>query len=147
MRRLPALVFCFFVLLATGSAGDSTSMKLVKDYLLARNASMEHGATPADVERVLAYYADDYIYEHPRFQARVSGKANVRQGMLSHLKETRNPHLTVSRIVGNDQAVVVEMNITAEAVDGNGKWKPFQRGGISVFEVRNGKIARIIDYH
>jgi ketosteroid isomerase-like protein len=115
--------------------------------LLARNSSMEHAASADDVERVLAYYADDYVYEHPRFQARVSGKENVRKGMLSHLKETRNPHLTVSRIVGNDQAVVVEMSITAEAVDANGKWRPFQRGGISVFELRDGKIARIIDYH
>ena len=146
MHRL-AVVLSVLTLLATASASDSASMKRVKDYLVARNASMEYGATPDDIDRVLGFCTDDYVYEHPRFHARVSGKTDARRGMLSHLKETRNPKLTVTGMMGNEQVVVVEMSITAEAVDSQGKWKPFQRGGISVFELRDGKIARIIDYH
>ena len=146
MHRLMMVALLALGLIANASANDSADMKLVKDYLVARNASMEYSATPGDIDRVLGFCTDDYVYEHPRVHARVSGKMEARKGMLSHLKESRNPKLTVTRMMGNQQVVVVEMSISAEAVDSGGKWTPFQRGGISVFELRDGKIARIIDY-
>jgi hypothetical protein len=50
---------------------QETQLAVVKTYLEARTATMQAGAAPADVERVLSFYAPSIVYEHPRVGIRL----------------------------------------------------------------------------
>ncbi|MEX2088852.1 MAG: nuclear transport factor 2 family protein [Bacteroidota bacterium] len=50
-------------------------------------ATMTKGAKGADIERLLSLFTDNITHEHVRFGAKVSGKAQVRKGRLSHLED------------------------------------------------------------
>jgi len=108
-------------------------------------ATMEEHAGPADVERLLALYAADAVYEHPHAGARIEGKALMRKGMSSHLGETRAPKIQITQTLSGDGFAVVEMTVKLELRQDD-KWVPLERRQVVVLELKDSRIQRIIDH-
>ncbi len=85
--RCLVIVATLFLQPATGSPGER--------YIAQMTAAMQEGATPADVERVLALFTADAVYEHPAFGVRIAGIAAMRAGRLAQLGITRHAHAEI----------------------------------------------------
>src|SRR5262249_45989083 len=72
---------------------ESASMALGRQWVERLTVVMKESATKQDIDHLLALYADDVVYEHPRMGARTKGKRQIRTGMSQYLGETRNPSL------------------------------------------------------
>ena len=129
-------------------ADDHTDV--VREYLRARTTTLRGNATSESVDRVIAYYTSDVIYEDPAVHMRVEGADQLRRGMLSHLNDyagsERDTNILVESIisVGNAVAVKIAESFSVKADAGP---KKIDRLRLNVIEFRDGKICRIIDYH
>ena len=138
------------VLLAFGSARpcaaqSSDPAAIVDRYLTLDRARQAPGATAADVDRVLALLSDSVVYEHPRANARLQGKATLREGMLRFIGSMRSARDSVVGRTSAPGVVVIVTETHAEALrDGN--WAPFSRRALRVFEVDGELIRRVIEY-
>src|SRR4051812_26574318 len=140
---LPALSLLF---LAGNAASQDLETTLVRKYLQARVQTMQVNASESDIDKALAYCTDDVVYEHPAFKARTEGKENLKRGMAGYLGETKNASFRIGRTMGNKDVVVAEVEMKFLAKQEDGSWKAGGRKNISVFEIENGKIKRIIDH-
>ena len=140
----------FMTLLAVGAGYVSpppqlSARQVVREYLRARAATMKPGATERDVEKALSYLAEEIVYEHPLANARITGKAAMRSGMVSFLGAAAVVKIQTLHLLSNSAVVVAEQRVETLS-RGDGKSKPLQRIQITVFEVKDNKITRIIDY-
>jgi hypothetical protein len=119
---------------------------VVKDYLLARIQTMQLEASAADIDRALAFCTDDVVYEHPAFKAKNEGKEKLKQGMSGFLGATKNAKLKINQILNNKDVVVADVEMTFLVKQKDGSWQPGSRKNISVFELEDGKIKRMLDY-
>jgi ketosteroid isomerase-like protein len=108
-------------------------------------ATMQEDAAPADVDRLLDMYADDAVYEHPRARARVEGKAQLREGMSSHLGETRIPKIQITRTIAGEGFAILELAVQID-IRQNTQWLTTKRRQVVVLELKNSRIQRIIDH-
>ena len=141
---LVAALLCAAIALPC-SAQSSDGSIIVDRYLTLDRARQAPGATAADVDRLLALLSDSVVYEHPRAGARLQGKATLREGMLRFVGSIRSAR---DSIVERTSAPGVEVIVTethAEAVR-DGKWTPFSRRALRVFELEGQSIRRIIEY-
>jgi hypothetical protein len=118
---------------------------LVKAYLEARTATMQAGARPADVERVLSLCSASMVYEHPRVGIRISGIESLRSGMLGFLGLSRNASITITASLQGLDVVAVRTAVAFEAQK-DATWEPVKRSQAWVFEFEGSKIKRIIEY-
>jgi ketosteroid isomerase-like protein len=108
-------------------------------------ATMQEHASAADVDRLLELYADDAVYEHPHANARIDGKTALREGICSHLGETRALKLRVKQTLSGEGFAVIEFTVDFELRQDE-KWLPMHRRQVVVFEFRGERIQRIIDH-
>lgn len=94
------------------------TIAVVDQYRRARARTMEAGATEADVTAASALLADSVLYEHPAAGAR---------------------QITVPGVV------VAEERVSFEARRDSG-WSRAARTQVTVYEVRDGHISRMIEY-
>ncbi|HJW99152.1 MAG TPA: nuclear transport factor 2 family protein [Terriglobales bacterium] len=134
------------VFLAGSAASQELEIALVRKYLQARVQTMQVDASESDIDKALTYCTDDVVYEHPAFKAKTEGKENLRRGMAGYLGETKNASFRMGRTLGNKDVVVAEVEMKFLAKQEDGSWKAGGRKNISVFEIENGKIKRIIDH-
>jgi ketosteroid isomerase-like protein len=135
-------MFCGHTLAQGTHAGSET---LARVWLQRLAGTMEEQASEADVDRLLDLYNDDVVYEHPKAGARVAGKSAIRDGVSSHLHETRNPELQVVQLISGDNFAVVEVAVKFDIHDGS-KWLPLSRRQVIVLEMKGERIQRIIDH-
>jgi ketosteroid isomerase-like protein len=144
MRSLVALG-----LLLITAAALANDKAIAREYLKARCRTVAAGATAADVERVLALLADDVVVEHPRANAEVVGKEAVRRGIMSHLADyTGNideSGVELLESIATDAALALRTRTTFVVGEGTER-KVISREGLTIVEVRNGRIARLIEY-
>jgi ketosteroid isomerase-like protein len=145
MKRLSILLL-LFVFQTAASCEERPEVKLVQAYLEARVATMQLDSSVKDVDKVLAFCADDFVYEHPAAKARIAGKDNVRAGMTGYLGLTRNTTYSFQLLSSNRDVVIGKVDMKFTAKEDDGTWKPGARSNITVFEIENGKIKRILDY-
>lgn len=114
-------------------------------YIAQMTAAMQEGATPADVERVLALFTADAVYEHPAFGVRIDGIAAMRGGRLAQLGVTRHAHADIRGRTGlaGVEAVTLALSFEARTKDG---WRRVTRAQLLLFEYRGGRIARLVEY-
>jgi ketosteroid isomerase-like protein len=122
-----------------------TSSEVVERYRQARTATMQAAATEATVSAVAALLADSVVYEHPRAGARLVGRAAITEGIRGFLGKTRRARVEVLRQIAGSDAVAAEERVTFEA-DRDGVWSAESRTQLSVYEVRDGRISRLIEY-
>jgi len=125
---------------------DRPAEDLVRHFVQARTQTMQENATPADIEKALADCAESLVYEHPAANAKVEGKEKVRAAMAGYLGDTKDARFSMHILASRPNVVVAEVDqaFLAKQVDGN--WKPGKRSNITVFEIKDGKIGRILDY-
>ena len=128
------------------NAQEPTPATVVVDqYRRARARTMEAGATEADVTAASALLADSVLYEHPAAGARPGGRATLAQGMRDFLGRTRDASIRVVRQITAPGVVVAEEQVSFEARRDSG-WSRTSRNQVTVYEVRDGHISRIIEY-
>ncbi|MGA8204843.1 MAG: nuclear transport factor 2 family protein [Woeseiaceae bacterium] len=132
-------------LCGAGEVSQSSPLGLAARYLEAREATMQQGALPADVEAALVLCSETLVYEHPRVGIRMEGLDSSREGMLRFLGTTRNARIKVTATLPGRDVVAVQTDVAFEGKEG-AKWVPVQRQQLWVFEIADGKIQRIIEY-
>lgn len=145
MRTAIALL----IVLSNASFLFAHDRALAREYLKARCRTLAAGASAADVERVLALMADDVVIEHPRANVEVVGKEAVRRGIMSHLSDyTGNGDdsgIELLEVITTDAAVALKTRTTF-VVGVGAERKVISREGLTVVEVRDGRITRLIEY-
>jgi ketosteroid isomerase-like protein len=139
---------CLFLLLTDLqlNALQTDALTLVRAYVEARNQTMGAAADSKTIERALAYCGDDLVYEHPAVKARIEGKQEIRAGMMGYLGQTKNPSYQIRIIANRADVVVAQVHQRFLVKQDDGSWRPGIRSNLTVFEIANGKIQRILDY-
>ena len=133
--------FCLIVALLPGPAPDSPGER----YIAQMTIAMQEHATEADVERVLALFTADAVYEHPAFGMRIVGLDAMRTGRLRQLGVSRNARAEIRGRTRLSDVEAISVELSFEARD-EGRWRRLTRMQLLVFEYRDGRIARIIEY-
>ena len=144
MRFLSALLLAF---ISANASGDDHAVAV--DYIRARCATLVRGASEVEVERVLALIKDDAVIEHPMFGAVVKGKEAIRRGLVSHLAEyTGDRQESGIVVLGSVQSpgVVAFRTKTTFAVGEGSARRIIAREGLTVVEIKDGRISRLIEY-
>ena len=142
-KSIPLALFLF----ASVAVADDSA--LARQYLRARCRTLAAAATAADVDRVLALLADDVVVSHPRANADVVGKDAVRRGLMSHLTDyTGNSDesgIQLLEIITTPAAVALKTRTTFVVGEGAAR-QVVDREGLTIVEVRDGRIVRLIEY-
>lgn len=138
------LLIIFFSLLLNGNAQDKT--ELIDEYLAALSSTMHGNSTSEDVDKLLMLYADDIVYEHPKFGMKIETKDSVKGGLMSFLESyggtEDDARITSSNQMLGSNVSIVEFEMTFKTKED----QEVVRKQIQVLEINNGKISRIIDY-
>jgi branched-subunit amino acid aminotransferase/4-amino-4-deoxychorismate lyase len=146
MRRLIEIVLLVLFFPIAALDQDRDAEELVRQYVGARSQTMQETASSSDIERVLWFCSERFVYEHPSAGARIVGKEKARAGMSGYLGETKNATYTLQILASNSHVVVAQVDQLFLMKQENGIWTPGKRSNITVFEVERGKMARILDY-
>ncbi len=118
---------------------------VVDAWLRAREATMQLDADKSDVDRVMALVDADLVYEHPRVGMTISGAEAYRQGLTAFLGATDAGSYEVADYIVSANTVAISLTRSFQA-KADGEWQPHSVKQLMVFEVKDGKIIRIIDY-
>ena len=147
MRRLIEIGLLLMLAVPIAAQGrDQAAEQLVRQYVQARSQTMQGRASSDDIERALSFCTEDFVYEHPSAVARIQGKDKARAGMSGYLGETKNATYTLRILASNPHVVVARVDQRFLVKQENGNWVPAKRSNITVFEIKGGKIARLLDY-
>jgi hypothetical protein len=127
------------------NAQAGNAQDVVARYRSARVAAMQAGATAGTVDSAVALLADSVVYEHPQAGARITGRTDMAAGMRSFLGAMRNVKLTVTREIVLPDAVAAEEQLTFESKRDD-RWQAGSRTQLMLYEVRGGRIVRLIEY-
>ena len=111
-------------------------------YTHAQEAAMAPDAGPDQVDALLAFYADDYVYHHPQFGAMVTGRDAQRRGATAQLGLTSGASIEVRGVQVNGNLVSLA---TVERFTVRADGKTVERPRITVLTFRDGKIVQRVD--
>ena len=118
---------------------------VVDGFLRAHEQTMQANANAGDVESLMQFVAVDLVYEHPRVGIKIEGAEAYRAGVTAFLGGTDEGRYQVIDYLVNGDTVAITFNrIFKTLTDGQWQEKAIQQ--LVIFEVKDGKIARIIDY-
>src|SRR4051812_18003826 len=147
MRRLIQIVWLLTMTFPIAAQSKDTAAEdLVRHYVQARSQTMQEHASSKDIQGALSFCTESFVYEHPAAGARVDGKEKARAGMIGFLGETKDAAYTLKIFTSNPHVVVAQVDQKFLVKQENGSWVAGKRSNITVFEIDNGKIARILDY-
>ena len=130
---------------SSGAAQTSNAAAVVDRYLTLDRARQAPSASAVDVDHLLALLTDSVVYEHPGAKARLQGKAALREGMLRFVGSIRSARDSIIERTAAPDVEVIVTETHAEALR-DGKWTPFSRRALRVFELDGQLIRRIIEY-
>jgi len=119
--------------------------EIIAKYLEARQATMLLNSTEKDVDKLLDFYTDSIVYEHPRFKMKIEGKANNKKGLVAFLGTTKDTKIVNIKYITGINLVVSEHKITFKSKRGD-TWEEGSRTQVTLFEFEGDKISRIVDY-
>ncbi|GEM_PF-390604 len=131
-----------------GLAGEEDVLDapcVVDGYLRAREQTMQADAKPKDVESLMKFVAADLVYEHPRVGIKIEGAEAYRAGVTAFLGDTDDGRYQVIDYLVNGDTVAITFNREFKTMT-DGQWQERVVKQLVVFEVKDGKITRIIDY-
>ncbi len=138
---------CSFSVSTFKSYSQQSNLITVKNFLQAKEKSLQQNASKEDVEKILGFYSDSLAYEHvlsPIKKFIFHGKDDLRSGYISHLGETKNVKIELINSMKKQNIIVAEYSIQREIIS-NSKKENYKV--ISIFEFeKDGKIKRMIDY-
>ncbi len=116
--------------------------EIVMHYIAAQEAVMEIGAGATEVQTLMDFYAEDYVYHHPQFGARVTGIAQIRRAIMAHLGESADANIEVRGLLVHGSTVIVAVDESFRNVaDG----QIVRRSRTIVLTFRGRRIAQRID--
>ena len=119
--------------------------RLAHAYVSALSGVMEEFAAESEVDILFRLYHSDVTYEHPRIGVGIGERAMLRQGVISFLGQTRNPVIEeLDRTVG-EGVIVLRLRLSFDTRSNDG-WQPTERIQVTILEITDGLISRIIDY-
>ena len=118
---------------------------LVRSFVQAQQALMQQNAGEPEVQAVLHFLSDSFVYEHPRARATISGRNEFGEGLRRFLGGTQKAQIRIVSTLVDGGVVVTEQDISFD-VKREGEWRPDGRTQVTVFDVENGRIARIVDF-
>ena len=151
MRIVMLLAIGIGVILSADTEASPADDKavFVPDYLDALAAATHGKSTEDDVDAVLDYYAENIVYEHPRFGVRLEGKEAQRLGMVTFLDSyaggPSDSTIEIIDFMKGDHVVAVRIAVSF-LQDREGAVERASRNQLRVLEISSGKISRIIDY-
>ncbi len=106
----------------------------------AQNKVMMHGSTVADVDRLFSLYTDDFTYIHEAY-----GGTYTRDGLYANtirllergIYSKTEPRYTLVSTIPGYNGIAVERQETHKGVTSK---------HLAVFEFRDGKVSKIIEY-
>ncbi len=151
MRRLGIGMAALLLASAgTAQASDETDLHVAKDFMVALAQTMNARATVADIDRVTELLAPDAVYEDAGFGARVSGRDQIRAGLLSHLDDyagaPEEETLHVDHLQTGPGVVFFDLRLGIKVKGAGGAAIAIERHQITAVEIRSGRVSRIIDY-
>ena len=128
-------------------ANESTSGPpcVVDAFLRAHEKTMQLEADDASIDALITLVDENMVYEHPKVGIRIEGANSYRQGLESFLGATDHGRYEVKDFLVNGNTVAISMN-RVFSVETEGQWQERTIEQMMVFEVRDGKITRMIDY-
>ena len=125
-------------------------LKIAKGFLLAKEKTFQEKATSQDVDSFLSFCSDSVQYEHilsPDKKFSFTGKEQWRDGVISHLGETRNAKIEIVKSIERQNIVIIEYNLYREIKTGGSWKKDSKKITVSVLEFdKDKKIKKITDY-
>lgn len=106
----------------------------------AQNRAMIRGSTVADVDALFSLYADDFVYVHEAYGGTYTGArlyANTVRLLERGVYDKVEPRYTIVSTIPGHNAIAVERQETHKGVTSK---------HLAVFEFRDGKVSRIIEY-
>ncbi len=129
-------------------SGQSTESPF-NSYLQALAATTHGESSTEDVERLLDFYADDIVYEHPAVGIRLEGKQAQRQGLTAFLDSyagsAGDSQVEVIDYLKGPKAIAMRLNVSFMQQRGDSV-EQVSREQLRIIEVKENKISRIIDY-
>ncbi len=141
---LPALL----LLGAAGHAADPERKGppcVVDAFLHAHEKTMQSEADGSSVNELIDLLDENLVYEHPKVGIRIEGAGAYRQGLEAFLGATDQGRYEILDYLVSGDTVAITMN-RVFSVQSDGQWKERSIEQMMVFEVRDGKITRMIDY-
>jgi hypothetical protein len=139
------MAICALACARSTSSNPTPPERLVRSFLQAQQAVMQANAGEAEVQHLLTFLTDSFVYEHPRAGARIAGRAPFGDGIRSFLHSTRQAQIMVTSTLVQGGLVVVDQRVTFE-VQREGQWRPDGRTQVTVFDVEGDHISRIVDF-
>lgn len=106
----------------------------------AQNQVMLQGSIPADVDKLFSYYSDDFVYRHDVYGGNYSKEelyANtLRLQAMGKYAKTEPRYRIVSQIPGYNGIAVERQEVH----------KGMVKNHLAVFEFRENKVTKIIEY-
>jgi steroid delta-isomerase-like uncharacterized protein len=124
---------------AAGNSSTGLNSALAEKWIAAWNSH--------DPDKMLALFTDDVVYEDVAFGEVSHGKAELRKFFLSEIEGVPDLELKLERadIRGGHGTIEWTFSGTDKGVYKTGK--RFSVRGISVIDLRGGKISRNVDYY
>lgn len=145
MTKLCLAGFCFLFMANAGAAqqnllsAEELKAKVV-EITTAQNQVMFKGSTQADVDKLFALYSDDFVYRHDAYGGNYSKEqlyANTLRLLAMGKYDKTEPRYLILRQIPGDNAVAVERQE---------KHKGAVKNHLAVFEFRENKVTKIIEY-
>lgn len=119
--------------------------RLAHAYVSALSGVMEEFSAESEVDVLFGLYHTDVTYEHPRLGVRIGERTMIRRGVISFLGKTRNPVIEeLDRTVG-EGVIVLRLRLSFDTLSNDG-WQPTERVQVTILEITDGLISRIVDY-
>jgi hypothetical protein len=125
-------------------------IRIVNSYMKLKEKSFQLKATPGDVEKLINFYNDSIRVEHifsPDLIIPVIGKKDIRNGMVSHLGETKDVSLSIINRIAYKSVVIIQWKMFRKVIQKDGSWIREEKEIVSLFEFdRQGKMLYIMEY-
>ena len=152
MKHVAHLLIFIFSLLVNVTLGQNVTPEhkdslnvIIDDYYQLNVRVFQAGSTVADIDAIFSLFTDDFEYVHPKYGGSYSRQV-LYDGYVNNQKNGRYDGSVVDikelrRIVGLNAVVTEKVFVSKEAgeiVEGEPQ--------MTLFEIRGGKISRIMEY-
>ena len=133
-------VAALFLGISAAGAFASPHKDAIAKFYEYRTQMLGPRGSEADVDGLLALFANDSSYEHPQFGVSMN-KTEARRGMVAHLREGKDVSFRVHRIREGNGFAIAEVTFGYVVNE-----KEIVRTGVTIFEFNGNKLERVAEY-
>jgi len=134
-----------FPMQARTLASGVNRIEIIRQFYTLREKTLDERGSEKDVNQLFGLMTANAIYEHPRANVRMT-REQAHDGIIAHLNEGKNAHITLDSIKAGADFIVVELTLQYDAPAANGGFEKVNRRGMTIFEFVGDKIQRVAEY-